>query len=158
MLNCSSFDCSTRFKCEIITRRETVYTVLKILKFVCVLWHSKVYISCIKYGNVCKEFRFPLSEFAMVAGKFLWQIYSKILFSDRGFYVTIIDTDIEKLKSLLTLFGKYLDYILVKFEQNCIVRNIQNFDKKLLSIFEKVLMPFFGRQFCDRNKCLRLKY
>ena len=39
-------------------------------------------------------------------------------FSDRVFYDTIADTDIESLKSLHTLFDKYLDHMLVKFEQN----------------------------------------
>ena len=32
------------------------------------------------------------------------------------FYVTIADTDIGSLKSLHTLFDKYLDHMLVKFE------------------------------------------
>ena len=36
--------------------------------------------------------------------------------------------------------------MLVKFEQNCMVRTIQNFelfDKKWLTIFDKVLTPFW---------------
>ena len=37
--------------------------------------------------------------------------------SDRIFYVTIADTDIKSLTSLHTLFDKYLDHMLVKFEQ-----------------------------------------
>ena len=68
------------------------------------------------------------------------------LFSDRAFYVRIADVDIEILKSLHTLFDKYLDHMRVKFEQNCTVLTIQNFvlfDKKLLTIFDKVLMPFW---------------
>ena len=44
------------------------------------------------------------------------------------FYATIADADIGSLKSLHTLFDKYLDQMLVKFEQNCMVRNIQNFE------------------------------
>ena len=51
-----------------------------------------------------------------------------------------------KQKSLKTLFGKYLDHMQVKFEQNCMVRNIQKFEligKKWLSIFEKLLKPFW---------------
>ena len=43
------------------------------------------------------------------------------------FYVTIADHDNRSLKSLLTLFDKYLDHILVKFEQNRMVRTEQNF-------------------------------
>ena len=44
-------------------------------------------------------------------------------------------------KSLHTLFGKYLDHMLVKFEQNRMSRTIQNiefFDKKWLTIFDSV--------------------
>ena len=77
--------------------------------------------------------------------EFEWQTYYKHLFSDRAFYVTIADADIGRLKSLYTLFDKYLDHMLVKFEQNRIVRNIQNFvvfdKKKWLTIFDKVLTP-----------------
>ena len=50
------------------------------------------------------------------------------------------------LTSLHTLFDKYLNHMLVKFEQNCTVGTIQNvvfFDKKWLSIFDKVLTPFW---------------
>ena len=62
------------------------------------------------------------------------------------FYVTIADADIGSLKSLHTLFDMYLDYKLVKFEQNRMFRNIQNFklfDKKWLTIFDKALTPFW---------------
>ena len=38
------------------------------------------------------------------------------------------DSDIGSLKSLHTLFDKYLDHILVKFEQNRMVGNIQIFE------------------------------
>ena len=44
------------------------------------------------------------------------------------FYVTISDADIGSQKSLHTLFGKYWGNMLVKFEQNHMVRNIQNCD------------------------------
>ena len=44
-----------------------------------------------------------------------------------AFHVTIADDDIESLKSLHTLFDKYLDHLLVKFEQHRMVRTIQNF-------------------------------
>ena len=53
---------------------------------------------------------------------------------------------IESQKSLHTLFGKYLDHTLVKFEQNRMVRTKQNFvffDTKRLTIFDKVLTPFW---------------
>ena len=44
-----------------------------------------------------------------------------------GIYVTIADADIGSLKSFHTLFDKYLDLMLVKFEQNRMVQTIQNF-------------------------------
>ena len=43
-----------------------------------------------------------------------------ILIFDRAFYVTIADTDTISLKSFHTVYDKYLDHPLVKFEQNCI--------------------------------------
>ena len=52
---------------------------------------------------------------------------------------------LEVYKSLHSLFDKYLDHMLVKFEQNRMVRTIKKFvfyDKKWLTIFDKVLMPF----------------
>ena len=88
-----------------------------------------------------------MSALASIARKnFYWQIYCKNWFSDRAFYVTIADADIGSLKSLHTLFDKYLDHMLVRFEQNRMVRTIQNFvlfDKKWLTIFDKVLMSFW---------------
>ena len=57
------------------------------------------------------------------------------------------DADIGGLKSLHTLFvPQYLDHMLVKFEQNRVVRTIQNFElfvKKWLTIFDKGLTPFW---------------
>ena len=53
--------------------------------------------------------------------------YCKNWFSDRAFYVTITDADIVSLKSLHILFDKYVDHMLVKFEQNLLVRTIQFF-------------------------------
>ena len=46
------------------------------------------------------------------------EICFKNSFSDRIFYVTIFDIDNERQKSLHTLFDKYLDHMLVNFEQN----------------------------------------
>ena len=73
---------------------------------------------------------------------------AKKWFSDRAVYVTIADADIGSLKSLHTLFDKYLDHMLVKFEQNRMVwtthmHNFVLFDKKWLTIFDRVLMPFW---------------
>ena len=61
------------------------------------------------------------------------------------FMLPIADADIENLKSLHTLFDKYLDHMLVKFEQNHMVRTIQNvvvFWQKMVNNFDKVFTPF----------------
>ena len=60
--------------------------------------------------------------------KFQLKIYFKNWFSDRVSYVIIADTDIESLQSFHTLFDKYWDHMLVKFEQNRIFWIILNFD------------------------------
>ena len=57
----------------------------------------------------------------LIEGKFTSKIYS------RAFNVTIADADIASLLSLHTLFDKYLDNMLVKVDQNRLVRTIQNF-------------------------------
>ena len=52
------------------------------------------------------------------------------------FPATVANADIGSLKSLHTLFDKYLDHILVKFEQNCIVqttRNLSSLTRKRVS-------------------------
>ena len=78
--------------------------------------------------NVWRDFRLPMSALATVARK----SYCKNEFSDRAFYVIIADADIGSLKSLHKLFDKYLDHMLVKFEQNRVVLN------KILSFFTKM--------------------
>ena len=66
--------------------------------------------------NVWRDFILPMSALATVAGKsFNGKFTAK---TDRVFYVTIADADIGSLKPLHTLFDKYLDHMLVKFEQN----------------------------------------
>ena len=40
----------------------------------------------------------------------------------------VANADIGSLKSLHTLFAKYLDHMLVKFEQTCMVQTTQNFE------------------------------
>ena len=95
--------------------------------------------------NVWRDFRLPMSALAMVAGKsFNGKLTAKIDFSIG--YVTIADVDIVSLKSLHTIFDKYFDHMLVEFEQNHLIWTIQNFelfDKKWLTIFDKVLTPFW---------------
>ena len=87
-----------------------------------------------------------MSALATVAGKiFNGKFTAKIDFPIGYFYITIADADIGSLKSLHTLFDKYLDHMLVKFKPNRMVRTIQNFelyDKKWLTIFDNVLTPF----------------
>ena len=64
---------------------------------------------------------------ATVAGKVLMvNLLQKFIF-DRVFYVTISVTNIGSLKSFHTLFDKYLGYMLVKFEQDRMVRSILSF-------------------------------
>ena len=55
----------------------------------------------------------------------------KIDFPIGHFMFPVTDANIWSLKSLYALFDKYLDHMLVKFEQNRMVWNIQNF--KLLA-------------------------
>ena len=54
---------------------------------------------------------------------------------------TIANPDTGFLKSLCTLFDTYLDHILAKFEPNCIVQNVQNFElfDKNPSFFKTIL-------------------
>ena len=87
-----------------------------------------------------------MSALATVAGNSLRANLLQNLNFRSGIYFTIADADIGSLKSLHTLFDKYLDYMLVKFGQNRMVQTVQNFelfDKKWLTIFDKVWMPFW---------------
>ena len=78
-----------------------------------------------------------MSDFATVAWKSLnGKNYPQIDFPHRAFYITFTDPDIRSPKSLRTLFDKFLDHMLVKCEQNRIVRNIQ-----MVKNFNKVLTP-----------------
>ena len=68
-----------------------------------------------------------MSALATVARKtFNGNFNVKIDFPIGYFYVTIADADIRSLKSLNTLFDKYLDHMLTKYEQNRMVQTIQN--------------------------------
>ena len=63
-----------------------------------------------------------MSALATVVQKsFLMANLLKNWFSDQAFYATIADADIGNLKSLHTLFDKYLNHMLVKFKQNRMV-------------------------------------
>ena len=88
---------------------------------------------------IWSDFRLSVLAFAKVSRKgFNGKFSAK---NDRTFYVTI-----RKSKFSPYIIHKYLDHMLVKFEQNRMVRNVQNFDlfgKKWLTTFEKVLTPFW---------------
>ena len=71
-------------------------------------------------------------------------LLQKLIFRS-GILCYITNADIGSLKSLRTLFDKYLDHMLVTFEQNRMVQNIQNFElfgKKRFTIFKKKSTPF----------------
>ena len=65
-----------------------------------------------------------------------------------GILCYIADADNGSLKSLQTLFDKYLDYMLVKFEQNRMVQTLQSFE-----LFDKngkaKCWRHFGWRLCD---------
>ena len=110
--------------------------------------------------NVCRDFTLTMSALATVArknfnGKFTEK---KKWFSDRAFYVANAEADIESLKSRHTLFDKYLDHMLVKFETKSYGPNYTKFWafwQKWLTTFDKVLI--FWRRSCDWNNYLMLK-
>ena len=61
------------------------------------------------------------------------------------FYVTIADADTGNLKSLNALFDKYLDHVLVKFEQNCIKPYIiLSFLTQMVNHFWQIVDAIFG--------------
>ena len=86
-----------------------------------------------------------MSALATVAGKsFHGKITAKIDFPIGYFMSPVAD-------GLSILFDKYLDHLLVEFEQNCMVQTIQNFelfDKKWLTTFDKKLTPFWKSFLC----------
>ena len=80
-------------------------------------------------NNAWRDFKLSGSEFATIVPKtFNVKFTTKIDFSDRAFYIFINDPDIGSLNFFHTLFDKYLDHMLVKFELNRIIRNKQNFE------------------------------
>ena len=98
------------------------------------LWTSNVSIS---NGNI----KYP-------SGKSIFAVNLPL----KLFPATVANADIGSLKSLHNLFGKYLDHMLVKFEQNCMVqttRNLELFDKKKKKTKTKknrFLKPFLTKQ------------
>ena len=82
---------------------------------------------------------FPMSALAKVARKsFNGRFTTKKMIFRPVFYITIAETDIRSLKSLHTLFDKYLDHVLVKYKQNRMFQTIQNFElfnKKMVNHF-----------------------
>ena len=87
-------------------------------------------------------------------------LMEKSWFSNRIFYVIITNADIESLKSLHTLFDKYLNHMLMKFEQNRMLRNIQNFElfgKKMVNHFWESIDAILDDVVSDWTKCLMKK-
>ena len=114
-------------------------------------------------NNVWRDFRLPMSALAtvLVRKSFNGKFTAKIDFPIGYFILPLLMLTLEvwNLKSLHTLFDRYLDHMLVKFEQNHMVWTIQNFelfDKKRLTIFDKVLTSFWKT--CDWNNSLMLNY
>ena len=110
-----------------------------------------------KEYKLWRDFRLPRSALATVVRKsFNGKFTAKNWFSDRAVYVNHSDADILSLKCLLTLFDKFLDHMLGKFEQNRMVQIMQNFvpfsDKKWLTFFDKVLTPFWKTKFLQRKQ------
>ena len=68
-------------------------------------------------------------------------------FEIKLFRITVANAKIGNIKSLPTLFDMCLDHMLVKLEENRLVRNIQNFElfhKKpglFKALFDKALTP-----------------
>ena len=58
----------------------------------------------------------------------IWESIFAVNLLLKLFPATVANADIVSLKSLYTLFDKYLDHMLVKFEQNCMVQTTQNFE------------------------------
>ena len=87
-----------------------------------------------------------VSAYQRQHGKCLLRHLLQKQFSNRVFYVTITDADIESLNSLYTLFKKCSDHRLVKFQQNRIdqMYTILSLLGKMVTyfFFQKVLTPF----------------
>ena len=78
--------------------------------------------------NVWRDLRLPMSALATVARKsFNGKFTAKIDFQIGHFMLPSLMLTLKVCKSLHTLFDKYLDHMLMKFEQNRMVRNIQIF-------------------------------
>ena len=88
-----------------------------------------------------------MSALATVVQKsFNIKFTAKIDFCDRTFYVTIADADIGSLKSLHTLFDKYLDHMLVNLNKilwSEPYKMLCFLTRKWLTAFDKVLTPFW---------------
>ena len=80
-----------------------------------------------------------MSALETVAGKSLTaNLLQKLIFRSGILCYHCADTDTESLKSLHTLFDKYLDHMRVKLEQNRMVQTI-----KFWSFWEKQMVNHF---------------
>ena len=77
-------------------------------------------------NNVWKDFRLPMSALVMAARK-CFKGKFKMIFQS-GILSYPADTDIGSPKFLIALFNKHLEHMLVKFDQNRMVRTITSFE------------------------------
>ena len=98
------------------------------------MWHK--YIA----NNVGRDIKLAMLTFVTAALKsFDSKFTAKIDFPYEAFYFTITDADMQSLKSLHTLFDKYLDHVRVEFDGNRILRNIEKlaFWRKMVNHFRE---------------------
>ena len=84
-------------------------------------------------NNVWRDFEPAVLAFAMVARKRFKGKFTANNDFPIGYFrlplltLTVTDADIGSLKTLHTLFDKYLDHMLVNFERNRMIQNVQHF-------------------------------
>ena len=94
--------------------------------------------------------------------EFQRQLYCKNWFFDQVFNVNIDHTDNESLNPLHTPFDKYLNHLLMKFEQNTMDRTIQNMgflannELRWSTIFDNFFVILRGLPYDWNNYCLML--
>ena len=111
------------FKNPVFVKKRNIF-VVRTLRF-CSNFTSMRYKHFLR--NVWRDFRLPMSALATVARKsFNGKFTAKIDFLIDILHIA--DADVKSLKSLHTLFDKDLDHMLVKFQQNRMVRTIQIFE------------------------------
>ena len=120
--------------------------VVKKLKISCCLDHTILFKFCLSMiQTFFKESmeKLQTSNFSNSndsTEEFKWQIYCKNDFPIGYLMLPLLMLTLKDLKSLHTLFDKYLDHMLVKFEQT--IQFFLLFTKKWLTISDKVSTSF----------------